>query len=121
MYKRASKQKLRFNTAVGMLSVEQLWDLTITQLDALAVSLEKDHKASKGKTFLAVKTEKDKTAKLRFDIVLDVLNTKVELSERASKAAETKAHNQKILSKIQDRKDHELDEMSVEELEAQLR
>ena len=32
MYKQASRLKLRFQTNVGLLSVEQLWDLTQTQL-----------------------------------------------------------------------------------------
>ena len=78
MYKEASKLKLRFQTTKGILSVEQLWELSLTELDALAVSLEEEYKNSDGKSFLDKKTEKDKMVKLRFDIVLNVLNTKVE-------------------------------------------
>lgn len=120
MYKLASKQKLRVPTTQGNLSVEQLWDLSIPQLDALAVSLEETHKTSARKSFVVKKTIKDKTAKLRFDIVLDVLTTKVEEQEASSNAAETKAHNNKILDLIARKKEGELEGKSVAELEKML-
>ena len=121
MYKEASKQKLRFETSYGPLTVEQLWDLSINNLDKLAVSLEEAYKNSKGKSFLDVKTKKDKTIKLRFDIVLDILNTKVEELEEAKNAAENKAHNQQILELIKRKQDSELEGKSVEELEKMLK
>ena len=82
-FKLASQQKLRFQTNKGLLSVEQLWDLSLEDLDALAVSLETEHKESGKKSFLVKTSAKDKTAKLRFDVVLDVLNTKVEAEQAA--------------------------------------
>lgn len=121
MYKLAAQQKLRISTSRGLLSVEQLYDLPIAELDSLAVKLEDDYKNSKGKSFIAKKTEKDKTIKLQFDIVLDVLTTKVELQEASQNAQEIKAHNQKILAKIADAQDKQLDNLSVKELEKLLK
>jgi len=121
MYKEAAKQKLRFSTPKGSLSVEQLWDLSITDLDTLAVSLEESYKNSKGKSFLDKRTTKDKGLKLQFDIVLDVLNSKVEDSEALRDAADVKEHNQKILKLISEKKDGELAGKSVKELEAMLK
>lgn len=120
-YKKASKQKLRVLTSQGPLSVEQLWDLPITSLDAIAVKLEEDYKASGGKSFLETKSKKDKDLKLSFDVVLDILQTKLADSEKASKSAETKAHNQKILGLIANAKDDELKGKTVEELEEMLK
>lgn len=117
MYKQASKLKLRFHTTKGMLSVEQLWDLSLTDLDSLAVSLESSYKNSKGKSFLDKKTSKNKTIKLQFDIALDILNTKVEELEAAQAEAENKAHNQKILGLIKEKQDDELKGRSIKELE----
>jgi hypothetical protein len=97
MYKQASKLKLRFLTTKGTMSVEQLWDLSLSDLDSLAVSLEEAYKNSKGKSFLTKKTEKDKTIKLQFDIVLDVLQTKVEDNEAAQIAENNKAKLHKAL------------------------
>lgn len=121
MYKEASKQKLRFQTTKGSLSAENLWDLSLTDLDALAVSLEEQHATSGKKSFLVKKSVKDKTTKLRFDIVLDVLTTKAEEAEKASQAKEDKEHNQKILGLIQEKKDETLKGKTAKQLEAMLR
>ena len=121
MYKKASKLKLKFNTTLGNLSVEQLWDLSLTDLDTLAVSLEEAYENSKGKSFLVKKTTKDKTIKIMFDIALDVLNTKAEEVEIARNASDVKEHNQKILELIKNKQDDELKDKSIEELEKMLK
>lgn len=121
MYKEASRQALRFNTSKGVLTVEQLWQLPVAELDNLAVSLETEYKDSGKKSFLVSRSVKDKTTKLRFDIVLDVLTTKVEEAEVAKQKAEDKAHNNKILELISSKKDDELKGKSVKQLEAMLK
>lgn len=121
MYKEASKKKTRFITSKGTLSVEQLWDLSITDLDVLAVKLDEDYKNSKGKSFIEKRTTKDKDIKLQFDIVLDILNTKVEEADAVREAKDIKEHNQKILTLISEKKDDELKGKSVKELEKLLK
>ncbi len=120
-FKLASKQKLRIQTNKGLLSTEQLWDLSLEELDALAVSLEEQHKESGKKSFLIKKSEKDKTAKLRFEIVLEVLNSKSEEIQAFSEAKEIKDHNNKIIALIAEKKDESLKGKSVKELEAMLK
>lgn len=120
-FKEASKQRLRFTTSHGVLSVEQLWDLSISQLDTLAVSLEEQHKTSARKSFVVKKTAKDKTAKLMFDIALDILNTKIEEQEALSTAAENKEHNQMILSLMKNKEHEELAGKSMAELKKMLK
>jgi len=117
MYKEASKLKLRVATSSGNLSVEQLWDLNTKQLDVLAVSLEEEYKSSSAKSFLTRKTPKNKVTKLKFDIVLDILNTKMEEAENASEASKRKEHNARIDSLILDKKEEELRGKSVKDLE----
>jgi len=117
MYKTASKKKLRFASTAGYLSVEQLWDISITILDKMAVKLQKEYKDSGEKSFLVKKSSKDKELKLKFDIVLDVLNTKLEEIDIESRRAEIKTHNDKILNLIADKQEDELKNKSIEELE----
>jgi hypothetical protein len=121
MYKEASRLKLRFNTNVGQLSTEQLWDLSMEDLDNMAVALEDQYKNSKGKSFLLKKTTKDKTIKLRFDIVLDILNSKIEERDDSVNAAEINANNQKILEIIKKKKDSNLEGKSIKELEKMIK
>lgn len=120
-FKLASQQKLRFQTNKGLLSTEQLWDLPVDDLDALAVSLEAEHKQSGKKSFLVKTSVKDKTAKLRFDVVLDVLNTKVDEMQAASEAREIKEHNKKIITLIAEKQDESLKGKSIKQLEAMLK
>lgn len=121
MYKEATRLKLRFNTTKGNLSVEQLWDLSLEDLDATAVALEKNYKESGKKSFLVKKSTKDKEAKLAFDIVLDVLTTKVEEAAAARDAKDIKEHNQKILTLIKEKKEDELKNLGISELEKMLK
>lgn len=121
MYKEASKQKLRFSTNKGLLTTEQLWDLSLTDLDALAVSLEIEHMESGKKSFLTKNSAKDKTAKLKFNVVLDVLTTKAEEMETLKTAREVKEHNEKIIGLIQDKKDASLKGKSIKQLTALLK
>lgn len=117
-FKKASQLKLRFNTEYGSLNVEQLWDLSITKLDSIAVELETLYNESGNKSFIKERTEKSKELKLQFDIVLDVLKTKLTAAEKASAIKETKDHNAKIDALIARKQETEMENMSIEELEA---
>ena len=121
MYKEASRLQLRFATTKGSLSTEQLWSLSLTELDALALNLENEYKNSGKKSFLTARSQKDKIAKLKFDVVLDILNTKVEEAEEERVKKENKEHNQKILSLIQEKRDENLRGKSLKELEGMLK
>lgn len=120
-YKSASQQKLRYQTSKGLLNTEQLWDLNLNELDALAVALVAELESSGKKSFLVKTSAKDKTVKLKFDIVLDVLNTKSEEAQALKDAAEIKAHNSKIINLISEKQDESLRVKSVKQLEAMLK
>lgn len=116
MYKKASRLKLRVSTSKGNLSVEQLWSLSVNELDTLAVGLESGLEKRQRKSFITPTTKTDEISELKFNIVLDILGTKVSERNSALEEAEKKAHNQKILQAIEDRRDSNLKEMSEEEL-----
>jgi hypothetical protein len=119
IYKEAVRQRLRVQTSKGPLSAEQLCDLPATELDALAVSLQ-EKLETKGKTFRSKRTAEDKLLKLSFDIVLDILTTKDEEAEKASKLAMVKAKNQKIRELIAEKQDGALANKSISQLEKML-
>lgn len=117
MYKNASRQKLRFSTRFGDLATEQLWDLSVTDLDTLAVALENEYKESGKKSFLVKKSKKDSLLKLKFDLVVDVLTTKVDEEEASRERFEKKKFNEKIDALIAEKQEDEFKGLSVEELE----
>lgn len=121
MYKEIIFGDVKFQTTRGLLTPQQVVTLPVTELDVLAVSLEEAYNNSKGKSFLSKRSVKDKTVKLQFDFVLDVLNTKLAQEEEALNAKEIKEHNQKILAKIAANEEKELDGMSSAELKKLLK
>lgn len=121
MYKQATREGVRFHTTKGMLSVEQLWSLSTSELNDLAVSLDAQYNESGKKSFLTTRSVKDKSVKLKFDIAYDILTTKLEEAAEASSAREVKEHNQKILALIAEKQEDELKGKSVKDLEKMLK
>jgi hypothetical protein len=123
MYKQASQLQLRIPTNVGSLSVEQLWGLTQTQLSNAIKAIKKVLKKSDDDelSFLEDTKVVDVENQLRFDILKDVYLTKKKEAEELRNAAEDKAHNQKILTLIAEKREGKLRDMSEEELQALLR
>lgn len=121
MYKELIRQKTRFSTTRGVLTLEQLWELPIEELDKLALELEKQYNESSKKSFVVKKSTKDKTLKMKFDVVLDVLTTLVEERDAAQEKEENKKHNEKILALMAEKQEDALKTKSLKELEAMLR
>ena len=116
MFEKASRLKLRFPSNKGNLSVEDLWDLNLTQLNTLAKGLKKQLKESQEDDFLIEKSEEDTNIKLQFDIVIKVLQTKLtEKRARETKEA-NKATKEKLLQILEKKKHEEFESMSQEDL-----
>lgn len=119
MFKQALRTKLRITTTKGKLSVEQLYDLSIEELDQLAVTLQEEaQKASK--SFIGL-SKADELSKLKFNVVLEVLQDKINIANAEARQSQNKKHNDKILALIAKKQDEALKGLSIEELQAQLR
>lgn len=121
MFAQASRLKLRFDTTKGQLSVEDLWDLPLTSgtgkvnLDELAQTL---HKLQGEQTISFVKKEVpvNEIDKLRFDIILHIINTRVAEREAAALASTKKEQKQKLMYIISRKEDSALEGASLEDL-----
>lgn len=94
IFELATRQKLRFQTVRGQLSVEQLWDLPLDKgevnLYQLATELLVDtqNKPEQALSFFKKTTSKNELAQLKFDIVKHIVTTKVaEIEEKSNEAA----------------------------------
>ena len=118
IWKKAAKAKLRIQTTKGLLTPEQLWGLSLKDLDELAVKLEDEKNASGKRSFLSERSEADATKQLELDIVMDVLIDKVAAQQAEKNEAEKRIHNSKIDDLIAKKQDEELGNLSIEELKA---
>lgn len=123
MFEKASRLKLRFDTPLGKLSAEDLWDLPLSapagkaNLDDLAKALDKQLKdAGSAKSFVTKAKPEDEVAQLRFDLVLHVIQTKLAENAAAAKARETAEEKQQILGIIAEKEKEALKGKSVSEL-----
>lgn len=120
MFGKASRLKLRFDSDVGLLTVEDLWDRSLPQLNLTAKKLNKDLAAAEEEDFLEEGNTEDAMIRLKFDIVLHILKTKKEEAEKRKEASERKMQKEKIMGIIEKKQDANLEEMSEKDLKKEL-
>ena len=117
MFEIAARKKYRFPFR-GSISVEDLWDLTLAELDAIYRLLNKAAKSEKeDESLLSEKTENTDLLN-KIDIVKYVFSTKKAEQEAQAAAADKKRQKEKLLEMISQKKDAALAGKSIEELTA---
>lgn len=119
IFKYAAKNALRFPYK-GMASVEDLFDLGLNELDNIYKTLKKQQKNDAGESLIEDKTPQDTQLEVKLAIVKEIFDDKKASIDKAKKTAEKKAQAQKILSIMNRKQDEALQNMSMEELQAQL-
>lgn len=119
MFEIATRTKMRFPFR-GMVSVEDLWDLSVRDLDSIFKTLNAQVKKSQEESLLATKTKEDETLSIQIEIVKHIVKTKLDEAETAKQSKELKEKRQKIMEMIAEKKDEALRNASVEELQAML-
>lgn len=123
----ATRNKLRFASPQGLLSVEDLWDLPLSStranqanLDDIAIDLDKSIKQQGDAVSFVKRSTKTKAVvdeQARFQCVLHVIEVKQAEIEKKEEAQATAAKKQRILELIEMKKDADLAGKSTEELE----
>ena len=119
MFEIATRNKYRFPYK-GVVSVEDLWDLSPQNLDAVFKALNADVKMAQEESLLSTKSEADTELETKMDIVKYIVQVKLAEIEKAKQAKVNKEQRQKLMSLIAEKQDAELHEKSVAELQAML-
>ena len=125
MFEKASRQKLRFESTKGVLSVEDLWDLPMTSqtgkanLDEIARQLYKKVKESTEISFVKP-TAEDSESQQKLEIVKHIIDVRLREADAASVARDKAETKKKILEIIDRKKDEALSNASLEELQVRL-
>ena len=119
IFEYAVRNKVRFPFK-GMISAEDLWDLSLTNLDSIYKTLNKEVKQSEEESLLTTKTSVDTELEIQIAIVKYIVSVKLEEQEVREKAAAKKAQKQKIMSIIATKEDEALQNTSVEDLKKML-
>ena len=119
MFEVAVRSKLRFPYK-GMVSVEDLYDLSVTNLDTVFKSLNSQVKQAKEESLLDTKTKEDEVLDLQIEIVKCIVKVKLEEEAARLQAKEKKEKKQKLLSILSEKQENELQNKSVDEIQAML-
>ena len=119
LFKVAVKKKYRFNYK-GVLTVEDLWDLSVEDLDKIYMNLKSKLKDASEESLLNTISKEDKELNNKIEIIKVIVADKLAAKEKAQKAQLQKQQNQRILEIIADKQDAALKEKSLEELTAML-
>lgn len=121
IYKYAAEHKLRFPFR-GSISVEDLFDLSLENLDIVFKELNKRVKASNEESLIdtGTMTEADEELAVSVEIVRDVFAQKKAEIELRKRAAARKAERQRIAEIIAKKENESLESLSIDELKALL-
>ena len=119
MFEKCTRMKVRFPFK-GSVSVEDLWDLSLPNLDSVYKQLRAQQKASEEDSLLGTRSAAGDLVTLQIEVVKHIVTVKQEEADERKNAREKAEQKQKILGIIADKKDESLKSMSVEELQKHL-
>jgi len=108
LFEKATKEKDRWETSKGMLSAEDLWDLSLPSLDTIAKAVNKKLKEESEESFISAKTSSNETLERKLNVLKHIIGVKLAEKEAAKSRMER-------LAKI-----HQLKELAVSKANEQL-
>lgn len=123
LFVRASRKKLRISTGTGKgsLSVEDLWDLSLPDLDRIAVGLAATLQGPTTKSFLTEAPRKEAvTAQEAFDVVKTILDIKVAEKAAAQDRATRRAQRDFLKNLLAEKEVEGLKAQSPDEIRAKI-
>lgn len=119
IFVRASKKKYRFEFR-GLISVEDLWDLSMKNLDEIFKNLNAEVKKAEQESLFSDKSNANEELNDKIEIVKYIFGVKQEEAKSRKEAAERKKKRERIAEILAKKQDESLEAKSEEELMAML-
>lgn len=116
----ASRLKIRFQTDKGLLTVEDLWALPLTKLDALARAANKQLKAEDEESFIVESVAKDKKLEVSFELLKHVIKVRMEENKNAKVSQQRLEELNMLKDILANKKNEELHSMPIDEIEKRI-
>jgi hypothetical protein len=117
LFKTATKTGLRFATNKGSVTTEDLWGLSLTQLNTVARTISADLRQTE-EDFIGGRSNADTNKQLALEVVKAVIADKIADRDAATLADARRSQRQQIDELIARKQVDALASLSVEELEA---
>ena len=119
LFESATRSKMRFPFK-GIISVEDLWDLSLTNLDSVFKSLNAEVKKFEEESLLHTKSKEDEEISNKIEIVKYIVNVKLNEKKKRENDIKNAETRQKLLEIKAKRQNAALENMSDEELDKAL-
>jgi hypothetical protein len=116
MFEQATRTKLRFPFR-GLISVEDLWDLSVQNLDSVFMTLNSQAKQAKEESLLAEKKKEDEVLELQIEIVKHIVSVKQAEAVAKLQAKENREKKQKLYAILAAKEEESLQNMSKEDIQ----
>lgn len=119
LFEKAVKGKYRFQFK-GVLTTEDLYDLSVEELDAIFKSLNAKLKQSNEESLLQTKSSADEELDNKIAIIKYIVEEKMKKANDKAQEKAKREQREKILEVLASKQDQALQNKTVEELEAML-
>ena len=116
LFEGAVRAKYRFPFK-GQITVEDLWDLSLQDLDRVFKALNSEAKQSQEESLLKIRDKNAEILDRKIEIVKHIVAVKQAEALAVKEAADKKAQKQRILEIIAKKEDDALQNMSIEKLQ----
>lgn len=123
VFAEATRRKLKFDSPRGLINVEDLWDLPLLgrdemNLNSIAKGIHKQIKETEGENFVEETTSTiDKVLETKLEVVKFIIEVKKKERDERKAAEENRAKKQRLLEILSEKKDEDLRNKSVDEIE----
>ena len=115
MFEKAARLKLRFNYK-GQCAVEDLYDLTVQELDSIFKKLNAQLKVQKEESLLEIRSKAEGVLGLKVDIIKYIVKVMLEEQEVAKNRKLKASKKHRLLEIVAQKQDEEYYKKSPEEL-----
>ena len=121
IFEYATRKKVRFSYK-GSISTEDLWDLSLTELDKIFKGLNERVRQNQEESLLErkEKSQEEELLDVQVALVRHIVSVKLEEAEERKRQAERKEQKQRILAVIAEKQDEALKGSSIAELQKML-
>lgn len=125
LFEQATRNKLRFESNKGPLSVEQVWDAPLTSrngfsLDEIAKQAKRELDAISEESFVQQVSPLKSIAEIKLEVVKHIITVKLAEKESAGKRAERAELRQQLSQALADKQSDAIKNMSSEEIQKRL-
>ena len=127
IFEQATRRAIRFESAKGDLSVEQLWDLPLQSrnqfdLDTVAKTVNRQLNDVTEESFVSVRENPAKeTLSLKLELVKHIISVKLQEAEEARNRANKASEKEKLLRLLDEKQNEALRALTPEEIQELLK